>query len=103
MEQKEEAIPRSSIIERHTQTIIVAILLALLLWTGATLLTIRDDVITMKVQVAQLQSEIRNAGDDRFRGSDWRREREIIEARFNRIELLLERHVEDWNRRNAKP
>jgi hypothetical protein len=96
---EEETAPRSSIIERHTQTIIVAILLALLLWAGATLLTIRDDVIAMKVQVAQMQSDLRNAGDDRFRGTDWRREREIIEQRFGRIEALLERHVEAANGR----
>lgn len=97
----DDETPRGSILERHAQTVIVAILLALLLWAGATLLTIRDDVITMKVQVQQVQSELRNAGDDRFRGSDWRREREIIESRFARIELLLERHMESANGRRV--
>lgn len=90
----DEQSNRGTIIERHAQTIIVAILLALLLWAGATLLTIRDDVTTLKVQVAQMEGQLRNAGDDRFRGSDWRREREIIEARFNRIEAILEKHAE---------
>jgi hypothetical protein len=93
---------RGPIIERHAQTIVVAILLALLLWAGSTLLAIRDDVTALKVQVAQMEGQMRNAGDDRFRGADWRREREIIEQRFNRIETLLEKHVEDWNRRNGK-
>jgi hypothetical protein len=93
---------RRSVIERHAQTIIVAILLALLLWAGATLLTIRDDVTTLKVQVATLEGTVRSAGDDRFRGSDWRREREIIEQRFNRIELLLERHIESMERKNSR-
>ena len=99
---EDEQTTRGTIIERHTQTIIVAILLALLLWSGSTLLSIRDDVTAMKIQVANLEGQLRSAGDDRFRGADWRREREIIEQRFNRIEMLMEKHVEDWNRRNAK-
>ena len=99
---EDETSNRGTIIERHAQTIIVAILLALLLWAGATLLTIRDDVTTLKVQVAALEGTVRSAGDDRFRGSDWRREREIIEARFNRIEMLLEKHIEQMDRRNSR-
>jgi hypothetical protein len=98
----EDQWSRGSILERHAQTIIVAILLALLLWAGATLLTIRDDVTTLKVQVATLQGELRSAGDDRFRGADWRREREIIEQRFTRIETLLEKHAEQSERKNGR-
>lgn len=91
----EDEIPRGSILERHAQTIIAAVLLGLVLWAGNTLLTIKDDVTTLKVQVATMQADMRNAGDDRFRGADWRREREIIEQRFNRIEALLERHTDN--------
>jgi hypothetical protein len=85
---------RRSVIEQHIQTIITAILLALLIWNGTTMLSMRDDVTTLKVQVAGMEGQLKSAGDDRFRGSDWRREREIIEARFNRIESLLEKHAE---------
>ena len=102
MDPEDAQSPRGSIIERHAQTIIAAILLALLLWTGATLLTIRDDVTTMKVQVANLEGQLRSAGDDRFRGADWRREREIIEQRFTRIEVLLEKHADESSRRNGR-
>ena len=93
---------RRTVFERHAQTIIVAILLALLLWTGTTMITVRDDVTTLKVQVANLDGQLRSAGDDRFRGSDWRREREIIEQRFNRIEAILEKHIESMERRNSR-
>jgi hypothetical protein len=98
----EEEATRGTIIERHAQTIIVAILLALLLWAGSTLLAIRDDVTALKVQVAQMEGQLRSASDDRFRGSDWRREREIIEARFTRIEALLEKHIETMDRKFGK-
>lgn len=84
--------PRSSIIERHAQTIIAAILLGLVLWAGNTLLTIKDDVTTLKVTVNTLQSQLQNAGDDRFRGSDWRREKEIIDDKFRRLEAEIEKH-----------
>jgi len=92
---------KQSVFERHAQTIIALGVLGLVVWAGNTLLAIKDEVTTLKVQVTVLQTQLQNAGDDRFRGSDWRREREIIEQRFNRIEVLLERHVEDFNRRNG--
>jgi hypothetical protein len=97
----EDTQDKQSVFERHAQTIIALGVLGLVVWAGTTLLTIRDDVTTLKIQVNVLQTQLNNAGDDRFRGADWRREREIIESRFNRIEALLEKHTEDYNRRNA--
>jgi hypothetical protein len=96
------ASTRGTIMERHAQTIIVAVLLALLLWTGTTLMGVRDDVTTLKVQVSNMEGQLRSASDDRFRASDWRREREIIDARFNRVEAMLEKHVDTMERRNGK-
>lgn len=96
----DEIEPKGTVFERHAQTIIALGVLGLVVWAGNTLLAIKDEVTTLKVQVTVMQSQLQNAGDDRFRGSDWRREREIIEQRFNRIEALLERHTEDYNRRN---
>jgi hypothetical protein len=93
---------RPTLFEQHAQTVIVAILLALLLGSVGTLITIREDVTRLNVKMEGVEAQLRNAGDDRFRGADWRREREIIESRFNRIEILLEKHVEDFNRRNGK-
>jgi len=84
---------QGSIIERHVQTIIAAILLALVLWTGNTLIDIKTDVTTLKVTVSQLKDDIRDSAESRFTISDWRREREVIEQRFNRVEAEL-----DWNR-----
>jgi hypothetical protein len=102
VQQEENETPRGTIFERHAQTIIALGILGLVVWTGNTLLTIKDDVTTLKVQVGNLQGQLNNAGDDRFRGADWRREREIIEARFNRIEMLMEKHIEDYNRKNSR-
>jgi len=93
----EDTEQKGTVFERHAQTIIALGVLGLIVWAGNTLLGIRDDVTTLKIQVNVLQTQLQNAGDDRFRGTDWRREREIIEQRFNRIEMLLERHVEDYN------
>jgi hypothetical protein len=89
----EERRKEGSIIERHIQTIIAAVLLALVLWTGNTLIDIKTDVTTLKVTVSQLKDEIRAGSETRFSVHDWRREREIIEQRFSRIENEL-----DWNR-----
>jgi hypothetical protein len=100
MEEIKQRAP--TLFEQHAQTVIVAILLALLLGSVGTLITIREDVTRLNVKMESVEAQLRNAGDDRFRGADWRREREIIEQRFNRIESLLEKHVEDWNRRNSK-
>jgi hypothetical protein len=98
----DEIASKRSLFEQHAQTIIVAVLLALLLGSGTLLLGIRDDVTRLNVKMTSVEAQLQNAGDDRFRGADWRREREIIEQRFNRIEILLEKHVEDYNRRNGK-
>ena len=80
--------------EQHLQTIITAILLALLLWTGNTLLDIKQKVTTLEIQVQVMQAQLQAGVDDRFRGADWRREKEVLEERFKRIEALLERHVD---------
>lgn len=83
---------RASLIEQHLQTIITAVLLALLLWTGNTLLDIRQKVTTLEVQVQVMQSQLQSGVDDRFRGSDWRREKEILDDRFKRIEAEIDKH-----------
>lgn len=76
---------RKKDVEKHIQTVIVAVLLALLLWAGNSLIEIKRDVTALKVHVAGLSAEVRSGTDDRFRGSDWRREKLILDDRF--IEL----------------
>jgi hypothetical protein len=89
----DDLIPsRQSIIERHIQTIITALLLAALLWTGNTLLDIKQKVTTLEIQVQVMQTQLASGVDDRFRGSDWRREKEVLDDRFRRIETDLEKH-----------
>ena len=89
---------RKTDVEKHVQTVIVAVLLALLLWAGNSLLEIKNDVTTMKVQVATLTSEVRSGTDDRFRGTDWRREKQLLDDRF----IELRNHVKDIDGRLDK-
>lgn len=83
--------PRSGL-EQHIQTVITVVVGALLLWTGSTLVDIKQEVTTLKVQVVMMQSQLQAGVDDRFRGSDWRREKEIIDDKFRRIESELDKH-----------
>ena len=86
---------RKTDVEKHVQTVIVAVLLALLLWAGNSLLEIKSDVTTLKVQVATLTSEVRSGTDDRFRGTDWRREKQLLDDRF----IELRTHVKEIDSR----
>jgi hypothetical protein len=86
MSEENEERGRGSATERHVQTVVVGILLALLLWNGNTLIDLKTDVATLKVTVGGLDGALRVSGEDRFRASDWRREREILEQRFQRNE-----------------
>lgn len=98
MQQEEGEIqPKRSLMEQHFQTGVTALMLGLLFWTGNTLIDIKQKVTTLEVQVQIMQAQLQSGVDDRFRGADWRREKEVIEDRFKRIEILLERHIEFQN------
>jgi hypothetical protein len=90
-EMTDEAKPRSGL-EQHIQTVITVVVGALLLWTGSTLVDIKQEVTTLKVQVVMMQGQLQSGIDDRFRGSDWRREKEVLDDRFRRIETEIEKH-----------
>jgi hypothetical protein len=93
-QEDDEPNPKNGI-ERHIQTIVTSITLALLLWTGMTLVDLRDRLARMEEKNVNLQSLILNFTGDRFTGSDWKREKEVIEERFQRLERDMERrHTE---------
>lgn len=68
--------------ERHVQTIVTSITLALLLWVGQSLVDLRDRLTRFEERVVNLQAQVQQGTDDRFRGTDWRREKERIDERF---------------------
>jgi len=73
-------------LERHIQTLVTSVTLALLMWTGVTLVDLRDRLARMEEKIITLNSEIQRAQSDRFTMSDWRREKEFLDERFRRLE-----------------
>lgn len=71
-----------SLFEQHAQSIVAAVTLAILLGTGTLLVAMRDDIAGMKADMRHMSSQLNQAGDDRFRGADWRREKALLDERF---------------------
>ena len=94
--------PQPSLFEQHAQTILTSIILAALVGAGALLVTLHNDVQVMKAQLTFVNDQIKQGVDDRFRGADWRREKERLDERFlnllKRVERLESSHS-DGNHR----
>ena len=84
---------KPSLFEQHAQTVLGAAVLALLVGTGTLMWQMSKDVQYLTISV-------QNAGDDRFRGADWRREEANLNRRFNDLEERIDRH-EGIIRQNA--
>jgi hypothetical protein len=82
---------KPSLFEQHAQTGLALVATSVLLGSGGLLLGMREDVQVLKRDVQHMSEKLQSAGDDRFRGADWRREERVIVDRFNRIELRLEK------------
>ena len=82
---------KPSLFEQHAQTILTATVLALLLGSGGVLLALREDVSVLKSQVNFMNNQIQQGVDDRFRGADWRREKERLDERHRQIELRMDK------------
>ena len=72
-------------LERHAQTVIVLIVVALLLWVGATTQQTAITVAKLSVDVTYLQAAMKEP-DDKF---------DEIEIRLDRIEQQLMKHMGD--------
>ncbi len=83
---EDQATPLKGGLERHVQTLVTSVTLALLMWTGVTLVDLRDRLARMEEKIITLNAEIQRAQTDRFTMSDWRREKEVLEDRFSRLE-----------------
>ena len=96
---------KPSLWEQHAQSITAAITLAVLIGAGTLLLTMRDDISTMKTQLQYMTEKLNSAGDDRFRGADWRREKALLDERALQIRSdvqELRKRVEELERMQMK-
>ena len=82
---------KPSLFEQHAQTGLAVVATSILLGSGGLLLGMREDVQVLKRDVQHMSEKLQMAGDDRFRGADWRREERVINERFQRIEQRLDR------------
>jgi hypothetical protein len=83
-------------VERHVQTIVTSITLALLMWTGMTLVDSRDRLARLEEKLISLAVNVQDGKLDKFSESDWKREKEIIDERFRRLERDIElKHREE--------
>jgi hypothetical protein len=83
--------PKQSLFEQHAQTALAVIATSVLLGSGGLLLGMREDVQVLKRDVQHMSEKLQMAGDDRFRGADWRREERVLNDRFQRVEQRLDR------------
>jgi len=84
-------------LERHLQTAIQVVLVALIIWFGQSTLDVKDKVARLEEQIRSLQRDISNAAADRYTGSQATRDFDSIGNRLS----LLERSVEsqgEWIR-----
>jgi TolA-binding protein len=96
----EETAPAQQVkggIERHIQTLVTSITLALLMWTGLTLVDLRDRLARMEEKIISLNADLTRAQADRFTMTDWKREKENLEERFRRLE-----REDEYYRRGGK-
>jgi hypothetical protein len=82
---------KQSLFEQHAQTGLAVIATSILLGSGGLLLGMREDVQVLKRDVQHLSDSLKTAGDDRFRGADWRREERALNDRFQRLEQRVEK------------
>ena len=82
---------KPSLFEQHAQTGLAVVATTILLGSGGLLLGMREDVSVLKRDVQHMSEKLQSAGDDRFRGNDWRREERIIIERFQRLEQRVDR------------
>jgi hypothetical protein len=82
---------KPSLFEQHAQTGLAVVATTILLGSGGLLVAMREDVSVLKRDVQHLSDALKNTGDDRFRGADWRREERAITDRFQRLEQRVDR------------
>ena len=89
---------RRSALERHAQTVITAVVLAVLMWVAQSVVDLRDRVIRFEEKITNLQAQVNVGTDDRFRKSDWLREKERLDERFSALKNQVDKDNERLDR-----
>lgn len=92
-------------IERHIQSVLAAAAIALLVWSGNTLVELRDRLTKFEERLVSLQAQVNVGTDDRFRRSDWVIQKERLDERFIALRSKVEEHerqIETLVRRDEK-
>ena len=92
---------RTPTLERLLQTIIVAVTLGALGWTGTTLWNMREELARMGERLAGVQAALADGAADRFRSTDWARERSRLDERHIDLERRVEKLEAAAERRGA--
>jgi hypothetical protein len=84
--------------ERHAQTVIQVILVAVLIWAGQQLIQTSHRVVSLEVKVQALEVSMTGNMDDRYRARDAQRDFDALRremAESNRIHDLYHSRVEE--------
>ena len=73
-------------LERHVQTIIQVVLVALILWSGQSTLEIKDKVARLEEQIRALSKDVTTASADRYTGAQAARDFDSIHRRMTQFE-----------------
>jgi len=84
----------TGVLERHVQTILVAGTMAILSWVLLSVLDIRERLTKFEERLATLSGQVNSGTDDRFRGQDWRREKSLLDERFDRLRVQVEKNAD---------
>lgn len=79
------------LMEKHFQTIIVTILLAISGWVALTTQATSVQVATMKVQIETLSAKVENFSSDQYRSSEAVRDLMLRDQRLSRLEERIDR------------
>lgn len=87
----------TSLLERHLQTGIQIVLVALILWFGQSTLDVKDKVARLEEQMRGLQRDLSTATINRYTSDQATRDFEAVSSRVALIERSVESHGE-WIR-----
>lgn len=77
-------------IEQHLGTIVQAVMIALLIWTGQSLLSLREQVAVMRVELTALQLIIQQGQNNRYSQADASRDLARVYIDMGRLEKRME-------------
>lgn len=86
-----------SLFERHLQTGIQVVLVALIIWFGQSTLDVKDKVARLEEQIRGLQRDFTTANTDRYTGQQATREFEALGNRIGTLERSVDSQGE-WIR-----